>query len=289
MLRVAAAARSMHRMDDLKDRGRATLPAASVALLRRVVRAARARAAAAPLKRLRRHPDATVRRIGLVLAQPHTDPEIETQRAAMLGDGSPLDDGTLPGSLRHDAGLSIGQACRASMPPRKAAVLSALAGAFQPACAVELGTNVGVSAAYIARAVRGTLTTFEVSPYRLRAARRLHQRLGLSNIRYVQGRFGDTLDEALRGMPTVDFAFIDGHHRFRPTLDYTDAVVARAAEGAVFVYDDIRWSDGMREAWEALRQDPRFGIALDLDCIGVCVLGRQPQAGRLVAGPVRIA
>src|SRR5690606_21722314 len=142
-------------------------------LLRRVVRAARARAAAAPLKRLRRHPDATVRRIGLVLAQPHTDPEIETQRAAMLGDGSPLDDGTLPGSLRHDAGLSIGQACRASMPPRKAAVLSALAGAFQPACAVELGTNVGVSAAYIARAVRGTLTTFEVSPYRLRAARRL--------------------------------------------------------------------------------------------------------------------
>jgi predicted O-methyltransferase YrrM len=224
------------------------------------------------------------RKIGRALDAPPTPmaSRIEAMRATIQQDHAPLADGSLGEPGIYDAGKTIAQACAASKPPRQAQFLHALVQAFNPSITVELGTNLGVSSAYIASATTGRLTTFESSPYRLRVARRLHRELGIGNVGYVQGLFEETLDGAVP--QGVEFAFIDGHHQYEPTLRYFDLIASRSCEGAVFVFDDIRWSEGMERAWAELRADPRIGLAVDVSTMGVCILGGRPMRTR----PIRL-
>jgi predicted O-methyltransferase YrrM len=201
--------------------------------------------------------------------------EIEDQRQRLLRRVDPLVDGTLgPGGL-YDEGVSIESACRASKRPQAARLLYLLIRTFKPSVVLELGTNLGISAAYQAAALRrnghGVLVTLEASPYRTRLAQEVHRRLHLTNVTYVQGLFAETLAPTLRSIGPVDFSFIDGHHQFQPTLDYFDAVWRHSHSSPVFVFDDIRWSAGMAQAWSILSSDSRLTLVVDLDSVGVCL------------------
>lgn len=211
---------------------------------------------------------------------------IESERRRMLSSQSPLvvGDHGLPGPF--DEGKTISAACRVSKRRRAAEFLGAVTESFAPKIGIELGTNVGISAAYIATAMPGgKLVTLEASPYRIAQARRVHDNLGLRNVEYVQGLFADTLPETLQRLGHVDFAFIDGHHQYQPTLDYFDAIHPFMLPGSVVVFDDIRWSKGMRRAWKEIRSDGRIGVAVDFYHYGVCVLGAGTGMP-LVAGPI---
>ena len=201
--------------------------------------------------------------------------EIENHRQWLLRQADALVDGTLGPAGLYDDGVSIQSACRASKQPAVARFLYHLIRAFKPSVVLELGTNLGISSAYQAAALRrnghGVLVTLEASPYRARFAQDLHRRLGLTNVTYVQGLFADTLATTLEKIGPVDFSFIDGHHQFQPTLDYFDAVWRHSNPRAVFVFDDIRWSAGMTQAWSALCSDRRLPLVVDLDGLGVCL------------------
>jgi predicted O-methyltransferase YrrM len=155
-------------------------------------------------------------------------------------------------------------------------VLYSLAAEYRPKSIIELGTNVGISSAYLA-AAGGHVTTLDVSRYRLRLAERLHRETGLS-IDRVQGYFTDTLDDTLADIAPVDMAFIDGHHQYQPTLDYFEAIAAKASPGCVFLFDDIRWSGGMKKAWAKLKSDPRFETVADLGGMGIGILRSASQS-----------
>ena len=209
---------------------------------------------------------------------------IEAERSKLLASDEPLTSGSLqPGP--YDQGMTVRQACLASRRPADAAALFSLVRELAPKRIVELGTNVGISSAYMAAAQvangAGTLVTLDASPGRSRAAARVHAALGLKNVEYIVGTFDRTLESAL-GEP-VDFAFIDGHHQFEPTLDYFDRIWRHSKDGAVFVFDDIRWSSDMERAWKRLQTDPRLAVVVDLCGLGVAIGTRDPKAvGRLV-------
>lgn len=214
---------------------------------------------------------------------------IEEERLLLLSNNAPLLSGNhgLPGPF--DAGTTISKACKASMPRRSSEFLGSLVKVFSPKVGLELGTNVGISAAYIASAMPGgELVTLEASPYRIAQARNLHRVLGLSNVDYVQGLFAETLPTTLQGIDGIDFALIDGHHQYQPTLDYFDAIHPFMSPGAVVVFDDIRWSEGMKQAWSVLSTDIRFGVVVDFNRYGVCVLGKGTAQERIVDGPIRL-
>ena len=198
-------------------------------------------------------------------------PAIERQRAEWLSDSGPLADGSLGPVEPYDAGSTVADAVRVSRRSDSARILYSLAAEYQPKTILELGTNLGISAAYLA-ASGGTVTTLEASPYRLRLARKLHQSLGLQTD-FVQGMFVDTLDETLERLPGIGMAFIDGHHQYQPTLDYFEAICVKAVPGCVFIFDDIRLRTGMWRAWSELRKDPRLATAADLGGMGVAILG----------------
>ena len=195
---------------------------------------------------------------------------IERIRKDMLNDRSPLADGSIGPVNIHDEGRTVSSACEASRRATSANILYSLASEYGAKSIIELGTNVGISAAYLASA-GGNVTTLDMSAYRLRQAELLHQSLGL-NINRVQGYFADTLQETLNEIAPVDMAFIDGHHEYEATLGYFEAIASKAAPGCVFLFDDIRWSSGMRRAWAELRRDPRFAVVADLGGMGVGIL-----------------
>jgi predicted O-methyltransferase YrrM len=220
---------------------------------------------------------------------------IEEERAALLACPEPLVDGSLGPAGLYDDGVTVDAACRVSKPPNAARLMYLLVREFGPQRAIELGTNVGISSAYQAAGLQvngagGRIATLEASPYRLRVARALHGRVGLHNLDYRQGLFSDTLDAAVADFGPFDFAFIDGHHQYGPTLDYFDRVWRNARDGALFVFDDIRWSEGMERAWAALQADERVALAVDLYSVGICFVRRQPASeARTVLPPIRYA
>ncbi|MEM6733888.1 MAG: class I SAM-dependent methyltransferase, partial [Myxococcota bacterium] len=203
--------------------------------------------------------------------------EIEKQRERLLRDFSSLDS-LGSGAGPYDSGHTVAEVANVSKHERECQVLYAIARVFAPRNVIELGTNVGISGAYLAAGIRaagsnGTLHTLEASGRRLELAKAIHRELGFaSSVVHHQGLFDDILPEVLATMDSVDVAFIDGHHLYEPTLRYFEAIRERSTSGTLFVFDDIAWSEGMRRAWSEIERDPSVAIALRIGGVGLVAL-----------------
>lgn len=219
--------------------------------------------------------------------------KIENERKRLQSNMNPLDDGNLGNGGLFDKKKTIQDACFVSKGRKAGISLYFLTLMTKPTNVIELGTNVGISAAYIGAAlqkskIKGQLVTLDVSPYRQRLAKEVHQNIGLDNISYVQGLFTDTLSSTLENLKTVDLAFIDGHHQYQPTLDYFNQIFEYSTPNAVFVFDDIRWSDGMKKAWVEICADDRLDLIIDLDSVGIGIRSEEKNAKRFHFGPLKL-
>ncbi|HET6994548.1 MAG TPA: SAM-dependent methyltransferase, partial [Chitinophagaceae bacterium] len=84
---------------------------------------------------------------------------------------------------------------------------------YQPQTILELGTSLGITSSYLARARPGAkLITLEGAKEVLAVARNNFDHLQLRNIETVEGNFDDTLQPAIRSLQSsIDLAFIDGN------------------------------------------------------------------------------
>lgn len=197
------------------------------------------------------------------------------------GAGSP-DSTRTAEEMRRGVAFSatVGEICRrASKSPFWTRLLFALVRDYQPRNGIELGTCLGVSAAYQGAALAlgpqpASLVTMEgAAELAVRAQRNLDE-LGLGSfVRVVTGRFDQTLPPLLTDPRHIDYAFIDGHHDGQATIDYFSALKPRLAPGAVLVFDDIAWSPGMKRAWQTICADSCFAVTLDLHTVGIGVIG----------------
>jgi predicted O-methyltransferase YrrM len=219
---------------------------------------------------------------------------ITGERKRLMANNEPLNDGSLgEGGLYDNKKLSIREVYSVSKGRKPALLLYFLTRAVKPLNVIELGTNVGISSAYIAAALKmndqnGKMITLDASVYRLRLAKEVHRNLGLDNISYVDGLFTDTLGGALEDLGSVDLAFIDGHHQYQPTLDYLNQIFEFSSPDTVFVFDDIRWSEGMEKAWAQIQSDNRLGLLVDLDSVGIGVRQQEGNSQRFMFGPINL-
>jgi predicted O-methyltransferase YrrM len=162
---------------------------------------------------------------------------------------------------------------RAAKPARLGQLLFRIAHRYQPATILELGTSLGLSAAYLAAgAPNGRVFTLEGARGVAAAAESNLRSLGL-DATVVTGHFDATLLPLLGQLPPIDLAFVDGNHRREPTLRYFDALVRHSARPAVLIFDDIHWSEEMEAAWTTIKNDPRVYLTIDLFFIGIVFLG----------------
>ncbi len=161
---------------------------------------------------------------------------------------------------------------------------------IKPLVCLELGTNLGISAAYQAAALklnkRGRMISIEGAESLADSARLLLNELSLDNISVVTGRFQDTLQHVLRENKPVDFVFVDGHHSERATIEYFQNIIPFLSPKALLVFDDISWSAGMVRAWNTIRRDERIRLAVKLNSIGLCVLGDRQTEKHYLQIPV---
>jgi predicted O-methyltransferase YrrM len=93
--------------------------------------------------------------------------------------------------------------------------------------------------------------------------------LGLRDVTQIIGGFEEVLntDDRLKGV--FDLIYIDGNHRYEPTMEYFEYALAHAHEDSFIIFDDIHWSDGMEKAWNAIKSSPKISVSIDLFQFGI--------------------
>lgn len=174
---------------------------------------------------------------------------------------------------------TLGEMTLSSKPQRWAYLLFRIVRELQPEAVLEMGSCVGISAAYQAAALElngsGRLVTLEGAEQLAETTKRTLNDLNLERRAEVRlGHFSETLDAALTDLKPIGLAFIDGNHVEDATVEYMQLISSVAADEAVLVFDDINWSDGMRRAWSRIVADDRFALTVDLQSVGIAVLSR---------------
>jgi predicted O-methyltransferase YrrM len=161
----------------------------------------------------------------------------------------------------------------AAKPARLGQLLFRLARYYRPSVVVELGTSLGLSAAYLAAGAAGaSVWTIEGSAAVAERAKRHVSELGLERVEVVTGNFDAVLEPLVERVGPVDLAFVDGNHRSAPTLRYFDVLMRHSGRPAMLIFDDIHWSADMERAWAQIKADPRVMMTIDLFFFGLVVI-----------------
>lgn len=168
----------------------------------------------------------------------------------------------------------------AEKPARFGALFYRLTHYFKPRIILELGTSLGLTTAYFAKAAPDArIITMEGCPETARLASRNFAELGVGSVEIVVGNIDQTLPAWLRSQQSggVDLIFFDANHRFEPTLRYFEEALPYAHEASVFIFDDIYWSTEMTRAWERIKAHPKVSVTIDLFWVGL-VFFKKEQA-----------
>jgi predicted O-methyltransferase YrrM len=172
---------------------------------------------------------------------------------------------------------------------------------YKPLTIIELGTSLGISSLYISQGcpAETQIFTLEGSPAIAQIARHnfdwffnTFNKIGLrrnnpkmlnfdfyetiiptidseKRIKIVEGNFNHTFKNTLSHIGKLDFAFIDGNHRYEPTVQYFNQALAHTREGTILIFDDIHWSEDMEKAWTEIQAHPSVKLTIDLFWCGI--------------------
>lgn len=198
---------------------------------------------------------------------------LEIQRGCLLHDSNTLliDDYGAGSRVTKPSLRRIKDIAASSLKPKKfSQLLFRIVDHYAPDTILELGTSLGISTSYLASArTSSRVITMEGASAVAGKARELFRKLDLQNITLVEGNFDDTLQTTLEKLDKVDLAFIDGNHRYEPTIRYYRDMLPYLHEYSILIFDDIHWSREMEQAWEEIKSDSAVSLSIDLFFIGL--------------------
>lgn len=173
----------------------------------------------------------------------------------------------------------ISAIAKAALKPKKySQLLGRIVSHFKPALVLELGTSLGITASYMAAAnMEGSVITMEGAPNVAKEARKTFAHLGLHNVEIREGDFDEILPTYLNSVSTIGLAYIDGNHKYEPTIRYFNYLKEKSNEASIFIFDDIHWSKEMETAWDEIKKDPSVTLTIDLFFIGLVFFRKAQQ------------
>lgn len=175
-------------------------------------------------------------------------------------------------SLRRVSGIYR----RTATSPQLGRLMYRLVRVARPSHLLELGTCLGISAAYQLAGIQhnqlGHLTTLEGAPALAQLSHEQLADLGQDRFEVIEGRFADTLPNLLAQHSGWDWVFIDGHHDPEATLKYFNMIYPKLEQPALVIFDDVNWSAGMIRFWQECKKDLRIHAWWDLLKWGVCLV-----------------
>jgi predicted O-methyltransferase YrrM len=158
---------------------------------------------------------------------------------------------------------------KSSVPSYRAARLFNLVRFLGAKNILELGTSLGITTGYLAKAdLLARVVSLEGCPEVAALARENLSAIRLDNLSIVEGNFDQKLPEVLRSFEHLDLVFFDGNHRREPTLDYFRQCLPLVHNDTVFVFDDIHYSPEMEQAWDQIIGNDRVRVSLDFFHMG---------------------
>lgn len=206
---------------------------------------------------------------------------IENLRRLLLTDQRQLviEDMGAGSRVKKENVRAIHDIASSSLKPKKfGQLLFRIVDHYAPENIVELGTSLGITTAYLASAKEAsTVVTMEGAKAIAEVAKNNFAKLGLKNIELIEGNFDETLPATVRKIGNIDMAFIDGNHRYEPTLRYFKELLPALHEYSILVFDDIHWSKEMEQAWEEIKQDASVTLSIDLFFIGLVFFRKEQK------------
>lgn len=199
--------------------------------------------------------------------------QIENIRAKLLSDNqmitvTDLGAGSLVNNNRQKKVSDI--AHNALKPPKLAQLLYRLVDDLKPRNMIELGTCLGITSLYLKNAAPDArLFTLEGCPQTAGIATSVFKKANINDIKQITGNFDDTLPDVINGLGQLDFVFVDGNHQKDATLNYFEWCLPKVHENTLLIFDDIYWSEGMKEAWNMIKSHPQVTVTVDLFWIGL--------------------
>jgi predicted O-methyltransferase YrrM len=149
-------------------------------------------------------------------------------------------------------------------------ILYALVKEYKPSTIIELGTGIGISTAYLAKACAGSgVVSIEGDKGKVNFAAKSLELMELRNVTLLNGFFKDLLPELLTKATHPVLIFVDGDHSYNSTLAYYEEILKSLNPETIVVFDDIRWSDDMEKAWDEIKKNKATVISIDLFFMGI--------------------
>ena len=162
-----------------------------------------------------------------------------------------------------------------SVPAKYGALLYRISGWFEPEMIIELGSGLGISTLYLAAgSPHAPLHSIEGNAHRASFAEKVIAGTKLDMVNIHQGEMDEELNKLIPQMKSRFVAFVDGNHRYEPTIAYLKRFIDAAGEEALIIVDDIYWSKEMFKAWEELKSWPESRVSIDLYQMGIILLRR---------------
>jgi predicted O-methyltransferase YrrM len=173
---------------------------------------------------------------------------------------------------------SIRSIAKAALKPKKySQLLHKIIAYYQPSQILEMGTSLGITTCYLAAAnSNASIVTMEGAPSVAAVAKDTFQEIGLHNIEIMEGDFEQSLPKYLTAINTVGVAYIDGNHKYLPTIQYFESLLKQSNDDSILIFDDIHWSAEMEQAWEEIKKHESVTLTIDLFFIGL-VFKRKAQ------------
>jgi predicted O-methyltransferase YrrM len=168
-----------------------------------------------------------------------------------------------PGELKEFDPHKV--AYKASITKYWGTFLYLLAKGHQSRNMIELGSCAGISGSYLVSSpfcerfdtIEGSKDLARIAQHNIQSiypGAKIHNML-----------FDDALDIILPKLEyKYDLVWIDGHHEKVATIHYFQRLIPYLAENAIILFDDIYWSDDMKEAWEELSQWKGFSHTFNI-------------------------
>lgn len=145
---------------------------------------------------------------------------------------------------------------------------------------LEIGTNLGVSGSYILEALKdksdSTFITMEGVSQLCEISNSQFETIS-QNQKYkiIQGLYETTFSEVLSQNINFNILFIDGNHKKSATMKYFNNLKSKINLPAVFIFDDINWSDEMRQAWSIIKSDSDVSYSIDMFKLGIVIINKK--------------
>lgn len=178
------------------------------------------------------------------------------------------------GGKKKAEAVNVSQVARTtSVPARFGELLFRLVRTYQPATILELGTSLGISALYLAKGKKNArVFTLEGHKEAAQIASQVLQNANADNVQVLLGSFDESLAWLFQKESRFELVFLDGDHNRESTLQYFEQLLPHLPDSGIFMLDDINWSPGMRQAWEAIKEHERVTCSIELYRMGIVFL-----------------